>query len=94
MSVKTLILKITPPKKPTQHTHHTPHPHACATHMQGRERRNETTELAVCSSTFICLLSYFLLPLRHSKKEEGVTTSKIFSKPSSEHNIFRCIYLN
>lgn len=60
MSVKTLTLKITPPKKPTQHTHTPPlHPHVCATHMQGRERRNETMELAVCSSTFICL--YILL---------------------------------
>lgn len=85
MSVKTLILKIPSPKNP----HSTPHTtcmHVPHTHREGR--RNETMELAVCSSTFICLLSYFLLSLRHSKEEE-VTMSKIYSKPSSEHNIFR-----
>lgn len=47
----------------------------------------------VSSLVFICLLSYFLLPLRHSKKEEEITISRIFSKPSSEHKIFRYICL-
>lgn len=60
---------------------------------KGREKGKETMELAVSSLVFICLLSYFLLSLKHSKKKEEVTTSRIFSKPSSEHRIFRGIYL-
>lgn len=80
ISVKTLIQ---PP----------PHTQKC-THLQGRQgRKGKTMELAVSSLIFICLLSYFLLSLKHSKKEEEVTTSRIFSKPSSEHRIFRGIYL-
>lgn len=73
-------------KKNTQHPTHT-------TTGKGREKGKETMQLAVSSSIFICLLYYFLLSPKRSKEEEEVTTSRIFSKPSSEHRIFRGIYL-
>lgn len=60
------------PTKPTQPTHRAP-THMCASHMGRRETRNETMELAVCSWTLICFI--FFLSLRHSRKEEEVSTS-------------------
>lgn len=81
-------------RNPTPKTPHATHTGAicmCGTHMQRRERREKTMVLAVRRSTFLGHLSYFLLSLRYSKEEEEVTTSKIFIKPSSEHNVFRCI---
>lgn len=84
ISVKTPIQK--KKKKNTQHPPHT-------TTGKGREKGKETMQLAVSSLIFICLLYYFLLSPKHSTEEEEVTTSRIFSKPSSEHRIFRGIYL-
>lgn len=84
-----LVLKHQYKKKKTKNTQHPTH----TTTGKGREKGKETMQLAVSSLIFICLLYYFLLSPKHSTEEEEVTTSRIFSKPSSEHRIFRGIYL-
>lgn len=80
VSVKIEILNPQPPPKKAHTTHtQSTHPHVCASHMGGRETRNETMELAVCNWTFICLLS-FLYPWDTLKKRKRLAPARYLAR--------------